>query len=134
MRRPAGVTLILGSRRSPSPRFSVAARSHFSASVEVRTQMAPSGETWASPSRNVQNQRFLKKVRSVKALCLASSEILITPTSTGLAVEGALRSRGVAVGAGAFRGGAAKAKCESRRRRIPRDDSLKCGDIKKAQH
>src|SRR5438034_5973647 len=42
------------------------------------TRNAPSGDTWAWPSRNTQNQRPLNRIKSVNALCGAASQIFRT--------------------------------------------------------
>jgi len=64
---------------------SLAARSHVWQSLDSSTQTAPSAETCACPSRNVHSHLSLKKIRSVKALCGAASEIFLTLTICGSA-------------------------------------------------
>ena len=75
MSRWPGVMQIFGSRRSAPSSDTSAAEVHVRPSADSMTRSLPSGETWAAPSRKTQNQRSLKRVRSVKALCGAASQI-----------------------------------------------------------
>src|SRR5262245_6924007 len=54
MRSPWGVTVILGSRKSPLVEVSRATEFHVLPPRDVITRKAPSDETWAWPSRKTQ--------------------------------------------------------------------------------
>ena len=72
----------LASRRSEFGEEMKAADSHCSPSMEEITRIAPSGDTCCEPSLKAQNHRSRKKIRSVNALCLASSQIRRAETSS----------------------------------------------------
>src|SRR5436190_16491479 len=72
--------VILASRKSAFGWVNNAADTQSLPSFDVITRSAPSGETWAVPSRKTQNQLPLKRTRSVNALCGARSQIFRTST------------------------------------------------------
>src|SRR6185436_1213678 len=74
--------VILASRKSALGWVNNAADSQSLPSFDVITRSAPSGETWAVPSRKTQNQLLLNRTRSVNALCGARSQIFRTSTTS----------------------------------------------------
>src|SRR5436190_17291146 len=77
--------VILASRKSAFGWVNNAADTQSLPSFDVITRSAPSGETWAVPSRKTQNQLLLKRTRSVNALCGARSQIFRTSNTSPFA-------------------------------------------------
>src|SRR2546422_288582 len=87
--------VILASRKSAFGCVSNAADTQSLPSFELMTRSAPSGETWAVPSRKTQNHLLLKRTRSVNALCGARSQIFRTSSRTASPFASSARGQGI---------------------------------------
>ena len=80
---PFGIMESFGSRKSILSRVISEADSHFSASLETSTRTLPISPACPFPSRKTHHQILRNRIRSVKALWGARSQILLTETISG---------------------------------------------------
>ena len=85
--------VILGSRRSRLGWEISAAEVQLVPSLDARTRIFPSGETWPAPSRKTQRNSLLWRIKSVKALWGAESQMRRASIKRGAAIVDGIKRR-----------------------------------------